>query len=140
MALTKAEAAKLTNDMFLRGVIETVIYESPILQMLPFMEVTGTALTYNRESTVAVRPRSTLRSGRGAKRRRRSRRRPLASRSSAVMRTSTTSCSRRTPIPTTWKRRSSRAKRRVSLRSSATRSITATPALTPTRSTAWSTR
>ena len=52
MALTKAEAAKLTNDMFLRGVIETIIYESPILMMLPFMEVTGTAITYNRESTM----------------------------------------------------------------------------------------
>ncbi len=50
--LTKAEAAKLTNDMFLRGVIETIIYESPILMMLPFMEVTGTAITYNRESTM----------------------------------------------------------------------------------------
>ncbi len=52
MALTKAEAAKLTNDMFLRGVIETIIKESPILMLLPFMEVTGTAVTYNRESTM----------------------------------------------------------------------------------------
>lgn len=52
MALTKAEAAKLTNDMFLRGVIETIIYQSSILQLLPFMEITGTALTYNRESTM----------------------------------------------------------------------------------------
>ena len=55
MALTKAEAAKLTNDMFLRGVIETIIYESPILMMLPFMEVTGTAITYNRECDDAGR-------------------------------------------------------------------------------------
>ncbi len=52
MALTKAEAAKLTNDMFLRGVIETIIKESQVLQFLPFMEVTGTALTYNREATM----------------------------------------------------------------------------------------
>src|SRR6185437_13074652 len=52
MSLTKAEAAKLTNDMFLRGVIETVIKESPVLMMLPFMEVTGTALVYNREATM----------------------------------------------------------------------------------------
>jgi HK97 family phage major capsid protein len=52
MALTKTEAAKLTNDMFLRGVIETIIKESPVLMLLPFMEVTGTALTYNRESTM----------------------------------------------------------------------------------------
>jgi hypothetical protein len=41
MALTKTEAAKLTNDLLLRGVIETVVKESQILQYLPFMEVTG---------------------------------------------------------------------------------------------------
>lgn len=52
MALTKTEAAKLTNDMFLRGVIETIIKESMILDLLPFMEVTGTAVTYNRENTM----------------------------------------------------------------------------------------
>ena len=52
MALTKAEAAKLTNDMFLRGVIETIIKESQVLDLLPFMEVTGTAITYNREATM----------------------------------------------------------------------------------------
>ena len=52
MAMTKAEAAKLTQDMLLRGVIETIITESQILQLLPFMEVTGTALTYNREATL----------------------------------------------------------------------------------------
>jgi HK97 family phage major capsid protein len=51
MALTKAEAAKLTNDMLLRGVIETIISESSVLQVLPFMAVTGTAVTYNRENT-----------------------------------------------------------------------------------------
>ena len=52
MALTKVEAAKLTNDMLLRGVIETVITESMILELLPFMEVTGTTLTYNSEATM----------------------------------------------------------------------------------------
>ena len=52
MALTKAEAAKLTNDLLLRGVIETIVKESSVLLMLPFMEVTGTALTYNREATM----------------------------------------------------------------------------------------
>lgn len=52
MALTKAEAAKLTNDLLLRGVIETVVKESQLLQRLPFMEVTGTAVTYNREATM----------------------------------------------------------------------------------------
>ncbi len=52
MAMTKAEAAKLTNDLLLRGVIETIVRESQLLQLLPFMEVTGTAVTYNREATM----------------------------------------------------------------------------------------
>ena len=50
--MTKVEAAKLTQDMMLRGVIETIITESMILELLPFMEVTGTAVTYNREATL----------------------------------------------------------------------------------------
>jgi HK97 family phage major capsid protein len=50
MALTKVEAAKLTNDMLLRGVIETIISDSSVLAVLPFMSVTGTAVTYNREN------------------------------------------------------------------------------------------
>src|SRR5262245_22964448 len=52
MAMTKVEAAKLTQDMMLRGVIETIVTESMILELLPFMEVTGTAVTYNRETTL----------------------------------------------------------------------------------------
>ena len=51
MALTLAEAAKLSNDIVLQGVIETIVQESPILQMLPFIEITGNGLTYNRENT-----------------------------------------------------------------------------------------
>ena len=31
MAMTKAEAAKLTQDLMLRGVIETIVTESMIL-------------------------------------------------------------------------------------------------------------
>jgi HK97 family phage major capsid protein len=50
MAMTKTEAAKLTNDVLLRGVIETIVSESSILQLLPFEDVTGTAITYNREN------------------------------------------------------------------------------------------
>jgi hypothetical protein len=50
MAMTKAEAAKLTNDLLLRGVIETIINESSILLHLPFEDVVGTAITYNREN------------------------------------------------------------------------------------------
>ncbi len=49
MALTLTEAAKLSNDTLLAGVIETMAEESPILQRLPFIEITGNGLTYNRE-------------------------------------------------------------------------------------------
>lgn len=52
MAMTKVEAAKLTQDLLLRGVVETVVKESQLLQLLPFLEVTGTAVTYNREATM----------------------------------------------------------------------------------------
>lgn len=52
MALTKVEAAKLTNDLLLRGVIDTIVKESSVLQLLPFMSVNGTSVTYNREATM----------------------------------------------------------------------------------------
>ena len=51
MALTLTEAAKLSNDMLLTGVIETIVKESPVLQSLPFIEVVGNGLTYNQENT-----------------------------------------------------------------------------------------
>lgn len=54
MALTLAEAAKLSNDLVLQGVIETVVQDSPILQTLPFIEITGNGLTYNRENAAAT--------------------------------------------------------------------------------------
>ena len=54
MALTLAEASKLSNDILLAGVIETIIKDSPILQVLPFIEIVGNGLTYNRESTAAT--------------------------------------------------------------------------------------
>ena len=41
MALTLAEASKLSNDILLQGVIETIIYDSPVLQVLPFIEIMG---------------------------------------------------------------------------------------------------
>ena len=52
MALTLTEAAKLSNDMLLQGVVETIIKESPILQRLPFIEIVGNGLTYNQEKTL----------------------------------------------------------------------------------------
>jgi hypothetical protein len=48
MALTLAEAAKLSNDILLSGVVETIIKDSPILQRMPFIEIVGNGLTYNR--------------------------------------------------------------------------------------------
>ena len=54
MALTKTEAAKLTQDLMVRGVIETIVKDSQILQRLPFLDVVGTAITYNREATNAA--------------------------------------------------------------------------------------
>ncbi len=51
MALTLAESAKLSNDIILQGVVETIVLDSPILQALPFIEITGNGLTYNRENT-----------------------------------------------------------------------------------------
>ena len=54
MALTLNEAAKLSNDILLTGVIETVVKESPILQVLPFIEIVGNGLTYNRENAAAT--------------------------------------------------------------------------------------
>lgn len=54
MALTLSEASKLSNDMLLAGVIETIAQESPILQRLPFIEITGNGLTYNRENAAAT--------------------------------------------------------------------------------------
>lgn len=53
MALTLTEASKLSNDILLSGVIETVVYESPVLQVLPFIEIVGNGLTYNRENAAA---------------------------------------------------------------------------------------
>jgi hypothetical protein len=38
--------------MLLRGVVETVIKDSPVLQQMPFIEVMGNSLTYNRENTL----------------------------------------------------------------------------------------
>ena len=50
MALTLAEASKLSNDVLVQGVIETVMKDSPVLQTLPFIEIVGNGLTYNREN------------------------------------------------------------------------------------------
>jgi HK97 family phage major capsid protein len=48
--VTRQMVETLTDD--LRGIIETIVKESSILQILPFMQVTGTAVTYNREASM----------------------------------------------------------------------------------------
>ncbi|MBA7641702.1 hypothetical protein ES703_49387 [subsurface metagenome] len=52
MALTLDEGAKLSNNMLLQGVVETIIKDSPMLQRLPFIEIVGNGLTYNQEKTL----------------------------------------------------------------------------------------
>uniref|UniRef100_A0A6M3KP10 Putative capsid protein n=1 Tax=viral metagenome TaxID=1070528 RepID=A0A6M3KP10_9ZZZZ len=52
MAMTLTEAAKLSNDVLLKGVIETIITESQLLKHLPFIDIVGNGLTYNQENTL----------------------------------------------------------------------------------------
>src|SRR4030066_425492 len=52
MAMTLAEAVKLSNDLLLQGVVETIVKDSPVLQKLPFVEIVGNGLTYNRENAL----------------------------------------------------------------------------------------
>jgi hypothetical protein len=52
MALTLEEASKLSNDILLQGVVETITKDSPVLQVLPFIEIAGNGLTYNQEKTL----------------------------------------------------------------------------------------
>jgi HK97 family phage major capsid protein len=52
MATLLTEAAKLSNDVLYQGVIETIVKDSPLLQLLPWIEIQGNALTYNRELTL----------------------------------------------------------------------------------------
>ena len=52
MALTLSESAKLSLDMLQRGVIETIIEDSPVLDRLPFITVEGNSFKYNQENTL----------------------------------------------------------------------------------------
>ncbi|HZQ35045.1 MAG TPA: phage major capsid protein [Dehalococcoidia bacterium] len=54
MALTLTEGAKLSNNVVLQGVVETIVKESPVLQVLPFIDITGNALVYNQENALAT--------------------------------------------------------------------------------------
>jgi len=52
MSITLTEASKLSNDILLKGIIETIVKDSPILEKLPFIQITGNSLKYNREKTL----------------------------------------------------------------------------------------
>lgn len=58
MALTLLEASKLSTDVLQKGVIEVFSRNSPVLEMLPFMEISGNSYKFNVEKalpTVAYR-------------------------------------------------------------------------------------
>src|SRR4051794_12464913 len=54
MAVTLSEAAKLSQNDFQAGGVETFVMEddSVILDRIPFLEVTGNAYAYNEEATL----------------------------------------------------------------------------------------
>ena len=52
MSISLTEAAKLSTDILLKGIIETILKDSPVLQKLPFVQITGNSLKYNREKAL----------------------------------------------------------------------------------------
>ncbi|CAN7466710.1 hypothetical protein LJR013_003201 [Pseudarthrobacter oxydans] len=52
MAVTLAQAAVLSDNDLQRGVIETFVQSSPILDRLPLMDIEGNAYAYNKEATL----------------------------------------------------------------------------------------
>ena len=52
MALTLVEAAKLSQNDLQRGIVETFILESSVLDRLPLMPIEGNAYAYNEEGTL----------------------------------------------------------------------------------------
>ncbi len=52
MPVTLAQASLLSNSMLVRGVIETIVSESAVLNYLPFMEVVGSSLAYPQETAL----------------------------------------------------------------------------------------
>lgn len=51
-SVTLAEAAKLSNDLVVQGVIENIITVNPIYQVFPFDQIEGNSLKYNRENVL----------------------------------------------------------------------------------------
>ena len=53
MPLTLTDAASLSQDMLVRGVVETIVEESAVLRYLPFIQIVGNSLRYNQEVSLA---------------------------------------------------------------------------------------
>lgn len=49
-SVTLAESAKLEQNLLLAGVIETIITVDQFFEVLPFVDISGNALAYNREN------------------------------------------------------------------------------------------
>lgn len=52
MAMTLAEAAVLSENDLQRGVIETFVQTSPVLDRIPLLNIEGNAYAYNKEATL----------------------------------------------------------------------------------------
>lgn len=52
MAVTLAESATLSSNDLQRGVVETFVQSSPVLDRIPLMGIGGNAYAYNEESTL----------------------------------------------------------------------------------------
>lgn len=52
MALTLAQSAPLSQNDLQRGVVETFVQESPVLDRIPLMGINGNAYAYNEEATL----------------------------------------------------------------------------------------
>jgi len=51
-SVTLVESAKLSQDMLIAGVIESIVTVDRFFEVLPFLEVEGNALAYNRENAL----------------------------------------------------------------------------------------
>jgi len=51
-SITLAQSALLSQDLLVRGVIESIVTVNPFYDLLPFMEIEGNALAYNRETVI----------------------------------------------------------------------------------------
>lgn len=53
-SVTLAESAKLSQDMLIAGIIETIVTVDRFYEILPFHEIEGNALAYNRENAMGT--------------------------------------------------------------------------------------